>query len=199
MLLEARARVWSTVKLSEREHVEDRGANVLGPVVGKARALHGDMIALERATIIPRRGTCWNSLRSGGTSMSLSDDRIEHVPRERLLFFEELELLGGSERKEGSRPTASLLDERARARIIDLVTKPLITADPKVMLGKPVVAGTRITVELILEKLADGESIEQILDAHPRLTEEGIRAAIAYALGVLRSDIVYPLPGEDAA
>jgi uncharacterized protein (DUF433 family) len=79
------------------------------------------------------------------------------------------------------------------------VSNPLITADPKVMMGKPVVAGTRITVELILEKLADGESIEQILDAHPRLTEQGIRAAIAYALGVLRSDIIYPSSDEDAA
>ncbi len=53
----------------------------------------------------------------------------------------------------------------------------LITADPKVMMGKPVVAGTRITVELILEKLAAGESMEQILSAHPKLTPEAIRVA----------------------
>lgn len=46
------------------------------------------------------------------------------------------------------------------------------------MMGKPVVAGTRITVELILEKLAAGETAEQILKAHPRLTDEGIRAAL---------------------
>jgi uncharacterized protein (DUF433 family) len=78
------------------------------------------------------------------------------------------------------------------------VSNPLITADPEVMMGKPVVAGTRITVELILEKLSEGESIEQILEAHPRLTEAGIRAAIAYALGVLRSDIIYPVTREDA-
>jgi len=55
---------------------------------------------------------------------------------------------------------------------------PRITSDPKVMMGKPVVAGTRITVELILEKLAAGETAEQILKAHPRLTDEGIRAAL---------------------
>ena len=42
-----------------------------------------------------------------------------------------------------------------------------IVSDPNVMMGKPVIAGTRITVELILEKLAAGETIEQILDAHP--------------------------------
>ena len=45
------------------------------------------------------------------------------------------------------------------------------------MMGKPVIASTRITVELILDKLAAGESIEQIIEEHPRLTEENIRAA----------------------
>ena len=46
----------------------------------------------------------------------------------------------------------------------------LITSDPKIVMGKPTVAGTRITVELILEKLAAGETVEQILSEHPRLT-----------------------------
>jgi uncharacterized protein (DUF433 family) len=55
---------------------------------------------------------------------------------------------------------------------------PMIVSDPHVMMGKPVVAGTRITVEFILEKLASGESIEQVVDAHPRLTREGVRAAL---------------------
>ena len=49
------------------------------------------------------------------------------------------------------------------------------------MMGKPVIAGTRITVDLVLEKLAAGESVDQILSEHPRLTERGIRAAIAFA------------------
>jgi uncharacterized protein (DUF433 family) len=57
----------------------------------------------------------------------------------------------------------------------------LIESDPSIMMGKPVIAGTRITVELILEKLAAGETIEQILEAHPRLTKESIFAALAYA------------------
>ena len=60
----------------------------------------------------------------------------------------------------------------------------MITSDPKTMMGKPTVAGTRITVELILEKLAAGESIQQILSEHPRLTEEAIRASIAFAADV---------------
>jgi len=58
--------------------------------------------------------------------------------------------------------------------------------------GKPVVVGTRITVEFILEKLAAGETIDQILDAHPRLTAERIRAALAFAAEALRADVVYP-------
>ena len=63
----------------------------------------------------------------------------------------------------------------------------LIQSDPNVMMGKPVIAGTRITVELILEKLAAGESAEEILEAHPRLTREGILAALAYAAEYLRN------------
>ncbi len=60
--------------------------------------------------------------------------------------------------------------------------KNLIQSNPDIMMGKPVVAGTRITVELILEKLAAGETVEQILDAHPRLTREKISAALLYAV-----------------
>ena len=74
----------------------------------------------------------------------------------------------------------------------------LIVSDPTVMLGKPCIRGTRITVELVLEKLGAGESIEQILAAHPRLTREGIMAAANYALGVLRSDIVLPVTQDVA-
>lgn len=65
----------------------------------------------------------------------------------------------------------------------------LIIIDPDVMLGKPVIAGTRITVELILEKLAAGETVEQILDAHPRLTKEAVSAALLYAVKNLPSTI----------
>jgi uncharacterized protein (DUF433 family) len=70
--------------------------------------------------------------------------------------------------------------------------KGLIVSDPAVMMGKPVIKGTRITVELILEKLAAGETIEQILEAYPHLTQEGIQAALSFAAEALRSDVVYP-------
>ena len=68
----------------------------------------------------------------------------------------------------------------------------LIQCDPSVMMGKPVVAGTRITVELILEKLSAGETIEQVLEQHPRLTREGVLAALRFAARTLRADVLYP-------
>jgi uncharacterized protein (DUF433 family) len=71
--------------------------------------------------------------------------------------------------------------------------EPLIISDPEVLMGKPVIAGTRISVELILDKLAMGETIEQILEAHPRLSVEAVRAAIAFAAKALRADVVYPI------
>lgn len=71
--------------------------------------------------------------------------------------------------------------------------KQVIVSDPAVLMGKPVISGTRITVELILEKLAAGETIEQILAAHPRLTREGVSAALAFAAEALRADVLYPL------
>jgi uncharacterized protein (DUF433 family) len=68
-----------------------------------------------------------------------------------------------------------------------------IVSNPSVMMGKPVIIGTRITVELILEKLAAGETIDDLLEAHPRLTREAIQAALAFAAEALRADVVYPV------
>jgi uncharacterized protein (DUF433 family) len=81
-----------------------------------------------------------------------------------------------------------------RRGILARMAHELISSDPKVMMGKPVIAGTRITVEGILERLAAGESVEDILVAHPRLTEAGVRAALSFAADALRADVVYPLP-----
>jgi uncharacterized protein (DUF433 family) len=62
-----------------------------------------------------------------------------------------------------------------------MATQGRIEVNPKVMLGKPVVRGTRITVELILRKLAEGATHRDLLEAYPHLTQEGIQAAIGYA------------------
>jgi len=69
----------------------------------------------------------------------------------------------------------------------------MVVSHPGVMMGKPVIAGTRVTVESILEKLAAGETVEEILDAHPRLNDDAVRAALAFAAGALRADVIYPL------
>ncbi|MBE0475560.1 MAG: DUF433 domain-containing protein [Coriobacteriia bacterium] len=69
-----------------------------------------------------------------------------------------------------------------------------ITSDPNVMMGKPVVDGTRVTVESILEDIGAGESIEQVLEAHPRLTREGVLAAVRFGAEALKADVTYPTP-----
>lgn len=74
--------------------------------------------------------------------------------------------------------------------------KQTVVSDPAVLMGKPTISGTRISVELILEKLAAGESIDQILEAHPRLTREGISAALEFAAKALRADVLYPAASE---
>lgn len=68
-----------------------------------------------------------------------------------------------------------------------------IEINPKIMLGKPVIKGTRITVELILDKLAAGETIEQILEAHPHINREQVKAAITFASQALRGEKSYPI------
>lgn len=78
------------------------------------------------------------------------------------------------------------------------MSEALIISDPAVMMGKPVIAGTRVTVELILEKAAAGESMDQILAAHPRLTRPAVLAAFAFAAQTMRADTVYPLTQQSA-
>ena len=67
----------------------------------------------------------------------------------------------------------------------------LIQADPSIMMGKPVVTGTRVTVELILEKLGAGETVDQIVEAHPQLSREGVLAALKFGAEALRADVAY--------
>jgi uncharacterized protein (DUF433 family) len=65
-----------------------------------------------------------------------------------------------------------------------------IEVDPTVMLGKPVIRGTRLPVELILRKLSEGATETDLLEAHPRLTREDIQAALAYAADLLAHETV---------
>lgn len=66
-----------------------------------------------------------------------------------------------------------------------------ISVNPKVMMGKPVIKGTRVTVEAILEELAAGKTKEDLMDAFPGLDEEAILAALAFAADTLKGEKVY--------
>lgn len=65
-----------------------------------------------------------------------------------------------------------------------------IEVNPEVMLGKPVIRGTRITVELILRKMSEGMTEAELLDAYPRLTPQDIQAALAYAASSLAHETI---------
>jgi len=68
-----------------------------------------------------------------------------------------------------------------------------IEINPKVMLGKPVIRGTRITVELILRKLSEGASEKDLLKAYPKLTQDDIQAAIRYAADIISHEETFIL------
>ncbi|MBS3777285.1 MAG: DUF433 domain-containing protein [Bacteroidales bacterium] len=63
-----------------------------------------------------------------------------------------------------------------------------ISTDPKVMYGKPVIKGTRIPVDLILERLSSGETIDQLLEAYPHIDKQAIFACLAYATSSIRNE-----------
>ena len=71
-----------------------------------------------------------------------------------------------------------------------------IEINPSVMLGKPVVRNTRIPVELVLRKLAEGAAMADLLDAYPRLTEADVRACLAYAAEAVAHEELYPLTAK---
>jgi uncharacterized protein (DUF433 family) len=72
-----------------------------------------------------------------------------------------------------------------------------IEMNPRVMLGKPVVRGTRIPVELVLRKLGEGASEADILEAYPRLTREDIHAAIRFAADTIAREEVVFVGGDE--
>ena len=77
-----------------------------------------------------------------------------------------------------------------------MATNTRIEVNPRIMLGKPVIRGTRITVELILRKIAEGASTEVLLEAYPHLTGADIQAALTYAADTLAHEETV-LTGDD--
>ena len=72
--------------------------------------------------------------------------------------------------------------------------KTRITVDPAVLTGKPIVKGTRISVELVIDLLGRGWTVEQILEEYDHLTKDDVQACLAYAGETLKSERVYLLP-----
>lgn len=68
-----------------------------------------------------------------------------------------------------------------------------IESDPKKLFGKPVFKGTRIPVDLLLEKLSEGESIDELLSAYPNLTREAVLSALAFAAERVKNEIVHSI------
>lgn len=68
-----------------------------------------------------------------------------------------------------------------------------IAVDPNVMIGKPVIRGTRIPVELIVRMVGQGTPTEEILREYPRLTDDDIRAALTYAADVIANEDIFPV------
>ncbi len=68
-----------------------------------------------------------------------------------------------------------------------------IEVNPKIMMGKPVIRGTRITVEQILENLSESNSIDDVLLAHPHLTKDQVHAALSFEAQSIRGDEIYPI------
>ena len=71
--------------------------------------------------------------------------------------------------------------------------KERIEVNPQIMVGKPIIKGTRITVEFLLEILAQGWTMEKILKNYPQLKKEDIKAALEYSINVLRLENLYPI------
>ena len=68
-----------------------------------------------------------------------------------------------------------------------------IVIDPNILVGKPVIKGTRLAVELIIDLLAQGWSEAELLENYPGISEEDVQACLAYASAALRDEKVYPL------
>ena len=69
-----------------------------------------------------------------------------------------------------------------------------ITIDPRILAGKPVIKGTRIAVEFVLDLLANDWTIKTLLENYPQLKKEDVTAALKYATEILKEERVYPLP-----
>jgi uncharacterized protein (DUF433 family) len=78
-------------------------------------------------------------------------------------------------------------------KVVQLAWRDRIAVDPKVLAGKPIIKGTRLAVEFVLELLANGWAYDTILENYPQLQRDDILAALRYASEVLKEERVFPL------
>lgn len=164
------------------------------------------MPQLERLTRGERAEIAYALLRSLGPDDEPTDDELDPTLKGRFEEvhsgsvvcrpFEEVSARLKSARSKDWDDSSCIVtvDGQGRIRVefdssIHRAKLPAVSLGPAVMVGKPVIAGTRITVELILEKLAPGESFEQLEENHPHLPPNSIRAAMAFGVGLLRVEL----------
>lgn len=73
-----------------------------------------------------------------------------------------------------------------------MIENSMITCDPRILAGKPVIAGTRISVELILEELGGGMTVEEFIEGYPHISKDQVFAALRFAANAIREDAIYP-------
>ena len=78
----------------------------------------------------------------------------------------------------------------------DIDWRKFIHSDPDVLLGKPTVKGTRLSVEFILELFTEGWTEQQVIENYPTLTKESLRAVFAFATDCMREELLYAIPSE---
>jgi uncharacterized protein (DUF433 family) len=93
-----------------------------------------------------------------------------------------------------TRSRNGIIENEAHGMVIDW--RDYIHSDPEILIGKPVIKGTRLSVEFLLGLFAEGWSDQQILENYPTLDRCGLKAVFAFAAECLREEALYSLPGE---
>jgi uncharacterized protein (DUF433 family) len=91
-------------------------------------------------------------------------------------------------------PTADAMKCSRPKAIIENTMNDRITIDPTILLGKPIIRGTRISVEFVMGLLANGWTLDDVLKEYDRLTHEDVQACLSYAHQLLADERIYPVP-----
>jgi len=188
--LRAGERTWATLR------VEPNGKKVLSYKLSETElAVCPPLVPYEGAErlkcvlAIRDRGPCMEFVsKSGQLRVRLAEDPEGNL-------FEVADPLGDAQLMVTLQGSGSIGNELVQEGWLALKLRR-VKSDPQVMMGKPVIRGTRITVELILRKLAGGASEGDLLRDYPQLTREDLREALVFAADVVRGKRPYRLSGD---